>query len=221
MSDLFWALYLAHLVGDYPLQTDWVFNAKRTWSGLWIHIAIHFVAMVVVMLPSLAVTWPYLVGLALLHYVLDGSKNVVTQAHPEWVIGPYLLDQFLHLLSIIAMAYLLTLTFPDTPMIWLERPWSVYLSGIVLVTFVSFITERLVTRAGSGYFAEIEAQKWSRMATRMVFFTLLVWIGQIVFGASTRAAGLLVPYVSTYGRRALLTDVVVSFAVAVLVLLAW
>jgi hypothetical protein len=55
----------------------------------------------------------------------------------------------------------------------------------------------------------------------MVFFTLLVWIGQLVFGPSTRAAGLLVPYASTFGRRALLTDVVVSFAVAVLVLLAW
>ena len=40
-ADMFWYLLLAHFVGDYPLQTDWMVKFKSKWFGLGSHIVAH------------------------------------------------------------------------------------------------------------------------------------------------------------------------------------
>ena len=38
---LFWYLYLAHLLADYPLQTDGLMRVKDRWWGRGLHVGVH------------------------------------------------------------------------------------------------------------------------------------------------------------------------------------
>ena len=100
MSNIFATLLLAHLLADYPLQTNWMVQAKRTWPGLTLHVGIHLAVMLVLTAPSFAQSWPFLLMLAALHFAIDSLKNILACRRPHWVTGPYLFDQFLHLLAI-------------------------------------------------------------------------------------------------------------------------
>ncbi len=220
MSNIFATLLLAHLLADYPLQTNWMVQAKRTWPGLTLHVGIHLAVMLVLTAPSFAQSWPFLLMLAALHFAIDSLKNILACRRPHWVTGPYLFDQFLHLLAIGLVAALMAHAVPaGNPLIGYS--WTVYAIGFVLVTYVWFITERIVVYANADYQREITAQKWTRMSARTLLLGIVVWAGHAL--PPIQAWSMLavpLPYFSgTYGRRALLTDIVVVVGVAVLLYL--
>lgn len=222
MPDTFWALVLAHLLGDYPLQPNWMVGIKRSWAGLALHILTHLAVLLVLVRPSLMAVWPYLLGLSLVHFIIDIFKNQVWQRHPDWVVGPYLFDQGLHVVSIFLIGSLIEQAAPGATYI-LPRPWLILGSGFVFVTFAWFITERVVFYRTPAYTAEVVSQKWLRMAARTLLLVVVVWIGKpALFGIAPLAAvALPLPYLSgQYRHRALLTDVIVALAAAAVVLLA-
>ena len=84
---------LCHLIADYPLQTDAMVMAKKTLSGLMMHVSVHFLTMVVVLCG--VVGYDKSVGLSLatavsvFHLGIDHWKNVLSRLRPEWVIFIY------------------------------------------------------------------------------------------------------------------------------------
>jgi hypothetical protein len=216
MSAAFVTLFLAHLIADYPLQTDWLVKAKRTWSGLIIHVAIHLMVLLLVCLPHLSTTWPFLVVLAIAHLLIDAFKSALTRWRPQWNAGGYLFDQLLHILSIWAIGKWAMLAIAGG---WpIQRTWQIYLIAFLLVTSVWYITESVLFSASQAYQRELFEQRWTRMATRAIFLVVLLSLRppRVTPGV---AAGILTPlpyWSGSFGRRALLTDLCVTSVVAAL-----
>ncbi len=222
MPGTFWALLLAHLLGDYPLQPNWMVGIKRTWAGLGLHTLTHLAVLLVLARPSLIVVWPYLIGLSFVHLGIDLFKNEVWRRRPDWVVGPYLFDQVLHVTSILVISALIERAAPGATYL-LPLPWLVLGCGLVFVTFAWFITERVVFYRTPDYANEIVQQKWPRMVVRTMVVLATVWFGQQLGfgGAQMVATALPLPYLSgEFRRRMLLTDLIVALAAAAVVLLA-
>ena len=95
-------LLIAHLAGDFFLQSNNLVNKKEQlkWrSGfLYIHIVIHFVLML--LLTADIHFWKYALAIALLHLVIDGCKLQfqTSETKRTWFIA----DQILHVIVIVA-----------------------------------------------------------------------------------------------------------------------
>jgi hypothetical protein len=154
-----------------------------------------------------------------LHYAIDAFKNFLARQRPQWMVGPYLFDQLLHVISLwLAAAWATAALPPEKAM--LDNPWTIDAIGFVLVTFPWFITERILVHTNPTYWQEITAQKWSRMLARVLLLAILLWGGRYLTGASA-AVALVIPYSSSgYSRRAALIDLAVVLSVALFVQLA-
>jgi Protein of unknown function (DUF3307) len=110
------AVLLAHLLADFPLQTDSLVRAKTHGiKGFLTHGAIHFATVNVALLLfthnrlwSLR-TQSILVAYAVLHIVLDYMKQLYLRVRqvPDST-GPFVVDQALHLLMAVAVTWALT-----------------------------------------------------------------------------------------------------------------
>jgi hypothetical protein len=180
-----------------------------------LHVAIHLAVLLVLCLPYTAELWPFLLALAAAHFAIDAFKNLLAKRRPQWINGPYLFDQLLHILSIWAIAAWATAKLPGG---WpVQRSWQVYLIAFLLVTFVCYISERVLYHANPEYQHELFEQRWTRMATRAILLALLMWLAARlpVMNSVTATVVAPLPYFSgVYGRRALLTDLLVTGGVA-------
>lgn len=227
MTSLFWMFVLAHLLGDYPLQTDWLVSVKRTWWGLSLHVGIHLLMLIVLSGRALPILWPYLLVLAVVHYAIDSFKNWLSRKHPHRVNGPYIFDQFLHLLSMILVAAWVQ-TIPAAQQViapfFFSTAWTALLIGLLFCTVVWYISERVLTHATPAYQREVIARRWPRICVRAALFFLVLWLGE---GAGLVVLPLFVlplaalPYpCPTHRTRAVTTDVAVAIVAAALVVVA-
>ena len=97
---LFWRLVLAHLIADFPLQTDKVFVMKRAHSwGVVLHASVAGVLGLI--FAGRYLTYPeVVVGLLLLwltHIFIDKVKLVLNQRLGRERVDLFLLDQALHI----------------------------------------------------------------------------------------------------------------------------
>lgn len=213
---MFWYLLLAHFLGDFVLQTD---RMVRMRDKLWfssLHAGIHFLLMFLLAGSNRMLVWPYLLLLAFLHFVQDRIKNSIVNRRPDWLRVSFVIDQFLHYLTIWGVVWLLQDVLGLIPSV--ENPtWVVVTISYILVTYVWFITERLFYLSDTDYLQNINSTKYSRMLVRgglvSLFLVIQAWT------ASGLAMVLSNPYVQTkFRRRALLTDMSVSlFAILFLV----
>jgi hypothetical protein len=106
----FAALFLAHLIADFPLQTDRIYKLKSESSrGIAIHVAVHIlVAAILIERPFQHL--PLLLVLALIHFTIDWSK---IHWHTRRQTPGFLLDQLTHFISILLIA----LWQPNVPVI--------------------------------------------------------------------------------------------------------
>lgn len=114
----FLALLLAHLLADFPLQTNRIFRLKIAGNlGLGLHVLIHIiVAAVLLRQPGRYLNLLFVLGLA--HYVTDWIK-VRFPGDPQW--PGFLLDQLAHLAAIT----LLSLWWPNVTAVlplWIMLP---------------------------------------------------------------------------------------------------
>ena len=222
MLSIFWMFVLAHLLGDYPLQTDWLVSVKRTWWGLSLHVGIHLLMLLILAGRGLPILWPYLVTLAVVHYAIDFFKNWLSRTRPQWVNGPYIFDQFLHLLSLVIVAGWVQ-TIPTAQQIiapfLFSTAWTALLIGLLFCTVVWYISERVLTHATPGYQREVIVRRWPRIFVRATLFFLLLWLGE---GAGLLVLPLsLLPYANPgFRSRAALTDAAVALFSALLTLAA-
>jgi hypothetical protein len=97
----FAALFLAHLIADFPLQTNRIYKLKSESSrGIAIHVAVHIlVAAILIERPFQHLS--LLLALSLIHFTIDWSKiHWPTRRHTPG----FLLDQLAHFVSILLIA---------------------------------------------------------------------------------------------------------------------
>ncbi|MCA9900573.1 MAG: DUF3307 domain-containing protein [Ardenticatenaceae bacterium] len=98
----FFTLLLAHLLADFPLQTNRIFRLKVTSkAGLALHVLIH-VGMAGVLLRTPAHCLDLLLALGVAHFFTDWIK-VRFPVEPQW--PGFLLDQLAHLGAIASLAW--------------------------------------------------------------------------------------------------------------------
>ncbi len=103
----FAALFLAHVIADYLVQTTWMVVNKRRVIATATHIGL-VLGTLCAMTLSFSV---WFIALALLHLFIDIAKTYAMKAGP----GAYVADQVLHVASIAAIALL-------APQIWADSP---------------------------------------------------------------------------------------------------
>ncbi|NKX46451.1 DUF3307 domain-containing protein [Roseicyclus persicicus] len=113
-ASTFAALFLAHVLADYLLQTGWMVANKRRAAALGLHIGTVLAAMPLVLL-TLS---PWFLVLAGLHLAIDLLKTFVMRPG----LASYVLDQLLHLASIVLVAALAPGLWADSPLAAL--PWA-------------------------------------------------------------------------------------------------
>ena len=218
---MIWYLLFSHFLADYPLQPTWIVkNKNRTWV-LIIHGLIHLATLSVVVGGALRQIYPYLLLLTVFHFLVDFSKNLVNKWKPEWVIGPYLIDQTIHYISIWILGTWIERVYVnlDLP---LDARWLVYATGYLVVTYVWFISERILAYSDEAYRKEVDNYYLARMMTRGGLLSLFLLGWSLINDSLTRiGAGLALPYLSgSFGYRALLTDLIVAITGIIFIQLA-
>jgi len=211
---MFWNLLLAHFLADYPLQSTWMVANKDHLRVLVLHVSIHFLVMLLVVVPAWRELWPYLLLLAVIHFGIDFGKITLSKYRPRWVAMPYLIDQLLHYISLGLVAWWASQN-NAIPALFLDPHLAVLITGYLLVTYVWAISEKVLTTSQPEYRLELVSEFWPRMAVRGLLLTGLLGLrfpGQSIYAMA--GVGAVIPYVSgRYARRALLTDLLVAAGV--------
>ena len=142
---LFYRLLLAHIIADFPMQTNQIFKVKtNTEWGVLIHTLI-------VLIFSVLFTFPYLESpkviiillvIFLSHTVIDKLKMEYSKKTKNQSIRILLLDQFLHIAIIALLAfnftenYLLSSPFNSA---FLNYLIDIYNSDIFIVSLIGYI----------------------------------------------------------------------------------
>jgi hypothetical protein len=100
---MFYLLLLAHLVADFILQPHWLVIRKQRWDGLLIHGGIVLVCMLALPLIDRAALarWPTMLGITAVHIAADRWKVRYGHRIPGPPIVPFLLDQAIHMTTLI------------------------------------------------------------------------------------------------------------------------
>jgi Protein of unknown function (DUF3307) len=113
---MFYLFLLAHLVADFILQPYWLVVRKRRWDGLLLHGTIVLVCMLALPLTDHAALalWPAMLVITAIHVVADWWKVRFGNRVPGPPIGPFMLDQAIHITT---LAVVLSLLLP-TEQVW-------------------------------------------------------------------------------------------------------
>jgi hypothetical protein len=113
-------LLVAHLIGDWLLQTEWmVLNKRSSWSALAAHLAVYHALVLGVLLPRYGIgdarVYAVVAGLLLSHAILDrywpvtglmrALRMTVTRPPERWF--EVAVDQVVHILLLAAAAAVL------------------------------------------------------------------------------------------------------------------
>ena len=187
---MFWIILLCHFIADYPLQSDAMVSAKRTLSGLSMHVAIHFSTMLVVLGGFLEIEASVVLSLAFaiscFHFIIDYWKNILSNLRPTWIIFAYIQDQILHYASIMLVAYIWQRTWPS--FLQMDITIIIYSIGFIVATHFWFVTERVLCYKYTSHSQWVGKTMWSRMMSRGILFCTLVsglnlWLLAIISGA--------------------------------------
>jgi hypothetical protein len=139
----FWHIFLwltiAHLIADFPLQTNRVFSVryKYKFGGL-IHVAIHFIVGLALLVPFLGSIkfWLLYTVITVAHYFIDTIKKKN--------IWAFFGDQLSHIALLAGVAFFCRYDVPFQIPQWLGAyyyniPLLVYITGYLLVIFVGVI----------------------------------------------------------------------------------
>jgi len=214
---MFWNLFLAHLLGDYPLQPMWLVRSKSQMWGLVLHGSIHLLTLLLLVGSFRTEIWPQILTLAIFHFLVDVVKYRTTEGRPELTVSSYFIDQAVHITSLIVVAAWIDSIVPEAGAAF-NTALLIYASGYIIVTHVWFVTEKTTSYKDSEYNEEVQTTLWPRMISRGAFLTVLLAVGAFGLGI---AAALQLPYSKdTQWRRALITDSVVVVVGAVFISLA-
>ncbi|HNW59330.1 MAG TPA: DUF3307 domain-containing protein [bacterium] len=135
--DYFQLLLLAHVIGDFTLQTDTIFRLKQKspW-GVPLHVLICSLVTAALLHPLLGrpALWLALVFIALVHFTLDRTKLFLAAFRAKDGLGYFFTDQALHVLSLLGTARYLQWALPHESF-WLSPALTVDLTALVVAGF--------------------------------------------------------------------------------------
>lgn len=127
---IFFTLLLAHLLGDFPLQTNRIFRMKvQGPKGLALHAAIH-VLVTALLIRNFWQVWPSLLVLGTLHYLTDWAKLRYTN---DPLTPGFIVDQAIHVLTLLLITLLTAQIIPLFPLQFL-------IPAVVLALIPAFLT---------------------------------------------------------------------------------
>ncbi|NOZ28749.1 MAG: DUF3307 domain-containing protein [Chloroflexi bacterium] len=99
-------LLLAHMIGDYTLQTGEIARLKaKGWKGLFLHFAIITIASGVLVAGRFPYWWAWTIVLGIIHLLIDQYRTFRLKNLSAELSLPYLIfDQTIHLSTIIVIA---------------------------------------------------------------------------------------------------------------------
>lgn len=211
---MFWTILLAHAIADYPLQPNWLVAAKKTWSGLTLHIIVHLITMLILVGAARAIVWPYLVFLSIIHFIIDVGKNLFSKQKPDWIITGYLSDQVIHILSI-GLVVAIIKTQPNYIYPAITPLLTIYILGYLLVSHVWFITERVFAYKDVPYQQVLNQTSIMRILSRIVLLSSLLlglnWHPVWLFVFIGTLAGVWYYLPNQYKQRIILNDSIIVF----------
>ncbi len=144
MSILFLKLLLAHLLGDFVLQSKkWVFKRKEHVGYLLLHIGIHALLLLLLFVNQLTVFWDVILFVLCTHLIIDSLKIYAEKHLPQFSFRLFLIDQCAHLAVILSIIIYRYDVFPE----WISYMFSakalLYIIAILLTVYVSPIMLRV------------------------------------------------------------------------------
>lgn len=104
MINQFLTLLLAHLIADFPLQTDSILRLKvHHWYGILLHTFFHCLATAI-LIQNPFQFWPMLITLWLIHAFIDWAK---LRLPFKFLTTGFLLDQLAHGASLVLIVHLM------------------------------------------------------------------------------------------------------------------
>ncbi len=140
---LFYRLILAHVVGDYLLQFDWLyaFKVKSQW-GVALHCLMVTFAGILLGYPyaSQPLMWAYHALIFFSHFFMDSGKFHLINKAGWQNKDAFLFDQFMHILWVVIISVLVKLTLPPAAIIQdmniIER---IYYSNTAILILIGII----------------------------------------------------------------------------------
>lgn len=150
MSEETYALLVAHLVGDFALQTDRMVAAKRRYGarGVLPHAGVIGLLSFLAVLPRLRRSWWAVATIVMAHLLIDSAKvSIDRRVRAHWLsVALFLLDQVLH--GAVLFGVTAVDSQPSDPPLWnvARSRWQTTLWFLV-ATFVSGILLRVLLPA--------------------------------------------------------------------------
>ena len=99
---------MAHVIGDFPLQTDTIYRLKKlSFLGVIPHVLICTAANIIILFPywSSKYVWWAILLLGLIHALLDKTKLFISSRMAGDTLTNFMVDQLLHILTIWLVSY--------------------------------------------------------------------------------------------------------------------
>lgn len=176
--EILFLLYLGHLVGDYPFQSNWIYfqKIKSFAGGLW-HILDLLVAYLICLAPFLYVR-EVQIAIALIltiHFFQDTAK-VNFNREMDHERESYFADQFLHIFfSTVIYFWIIAPLGHVTPLFgesfYLNPIWITYAIGLVLATYFVDVTQYVVCNHTQTAFK----RNWNYLLKSAVIYSVIFW----------------------------------------------
>ena len=158
--ELFFTLLLAHLLADFPLQTNTIIRIKsRHWGGVLLHVLIY----VAVTGSLLWQPWQHLSFLFLLgsiHFIIDLVKlNFIEQPQST---SAFLVDQLAHLLTMIAIVCVVQVTEGPVPSGILSDSTLFMLLPAALIPAIMVLCWVWMINKGEEFINKSSLRRWVR-----------------------------------------------------------
>lgn len=127
------ALLLGHLIADFPLQTNWIYQLKmKSWVGVLLHSFIHVIVTACLIQPIFALI-PLLFILGVIHFLTDFAKVRI----PAKRQAPgFVLDQLVHIVVLLLLSWGWQNQLHSALPITLLKPLLIYHIMLGLLVFV-------------------------------------------------------------------------------------
>jgi len=200
--EIFWRLFLAHLLADFTLQTNTVNNLKRKgWPGMFLYVGTHIFVSIILIYNFLFQSWYKLFGIefkgwfilfimSVIHFFIDELRIYLINKVkvPDNTLN-FLADQFAHFYFI----FILSPINSFKSGIFIEEKWVIIVSCLVIIShvttiFIYFVEQDLnklqFPSFDQKYFMIIERiVMWAFFITQGYWWIpfLILWIIQLVY----------------------------------------
>jgi len=183
---LFLKLILAHLIADFILQFEELYQLKvRSFLGQLFHVLIHVLVALAILFPYLnePQIWLYLAGISLAHLTQDGLKYSFTKKSPQNTFLFFMADQLCHVL-VIGTIFFFPVSheirgFPDCALLDLfyrQNLWTIRTIFFILLTFGGSYTLNAFAKSYIEGTPPLFMITSAEMLHSMVERTVIAWI---------------------------------------------